>query len=372
MSNVARWWALLLALGCFAPAWMSLASAARAQHTGGSAGSSGFGSSGGGSSSSGSSYESSGSGGSSYSSGSSGSSQHPSEPINASTYSVPSAALGTPLFAPSAPTATPIEKAARAGEKGGLFLASGCVAYLLFVGLFGALGVFVTRGKAGGTAVVRAGAWEVRRLSIAFDWTARAQIQQALDEVTRTTAIGDDAGRRVLLGRVAAMMSQSLGAARYAMFQSFGVGAELAEQRFLDAASDLRARFKKETRGLRALDPAPELRARADEGQGLVVVSIVGAFDRRLPQLPRGVDPTSLSSALRGLAGAPRVVAIEVVWSPAEELDRMSSAELELFYPELLRVDATSTDVGRNCCRYCSSVYPAELGKCVACGAPVA
>lgn len=200
----------------------------------------------------------------------------------------------------------------------------------------------------------------------------RASIQEALDRVTRTTPLGDDAGRQALLQSVATMMGESLDAARYAMFQSFGVGKSQAEQRFMTAASDLRARFKKETRGARAVDAAPEMRARAAEGEGLVVVSVVGAFDRHLPALPRGVDTASLTAALRALAqaGGARVVAIEVVWSPAEDQDRMSSAELEVLYPELMRVNAASTDVGRTLCAYCNAVYPAEIRTCPACGAP--
>jgi len=70
-----------------------------------------------------------------------------------------------------------------------------------------------------------------------------------------------------------------------------------AEQRFLSSASDLRARFKKETRGARAVGAAPAMpRAAPTEGEGLVVVSVVCAFDRHLFSLPRNVDASPYST----------------------------------------------------------------------------
>jgi len=51
------------------------------------------------------------------------------------------------------------------------------------------------------------------------------------------------------------------------------------------------------------------------------------------------------------------------VWSPAAEDDRMSSAELEVLYPELERVRG-SMRVGRVYCDHCGGPYPAELLAC--------
>jgi hypothetical protein len=72
--------------------------------------------------------------------------------------------------------------------------------------------------------------------------------------------------------------------------------------------------------------------------------------------------------ALGGI-GAMNLVALEVIWSPAAEEDRMSTAELEVLYPELRRIDE-ATFVGRVFCDYCDYPYAAELGKCPQCGAP--
>ena len=63
------------------------------------------------------------------------------------------------------------------------------------------------------------------------------------------------------------------------------------------------------------------------------------------------------------------MVALEVVWSPAAENDRMSTAELEQFYPEMKLIDPNSI-AGRVFCAYCNGPFPAELLNCPHCGAP--
>ena len=63
------------------------------------------------------------------------------------------------------------------------------------------------------------------------------------------------------------------------------------------------------------------------------------------------------------------MLALEVVWSPAAENDRMSTAELEQFYPEMKLIDPNSI-AGRVFCAYCNGPFPAELLTCPHCGAP--
>ena len=63
-----------------------------------------------------------------------------------------------------------------------------------------------------------------------------------------------------------------------------------------------------------------------------------------------------------------QLVAFETIWSPAEELDRMSAAELALHYPELLPLRDAPAQIAQ--CGYCDSLYTAELEKCPTCGAP--
>ncbi|MBZ0116745.1 MAG: DUF1517 domain-containing protein, partial [Sandaracinaceae bacterium] len=70
-----------------------------------------------------------------------------------------------------------------------------------------------------------------------------------------------------------------------------------------------------------------------------------------------------------GQIAAPRVFALEVVWSPSVEDDRMSSLELEAFYPEMQPLEG-EPKLGRVVCDWCSAPYPAELARCPGCGGP--
>ncbi|MBX3246911.1 MAG: DUF1517 domain-containing protein [Myxococcales bacterium] len=142
-----------------------------------------------------------------------------------------------------------------------------------------------------------------------------------------------------------------------------------AERQLVALVSELKARYRHDvTRG----DPGPAgLCARAEEGEGLVVVSFVVGTTRPLPPLPGALDRDALQGGLAdAVATDPHsFVALEVIWSPALEQDRMSSAELEALYPELTRLGVGP--LGRVSCGACGVVFAAELGQCPACGAGV-
>jgi uncharacterized membrane protein len=112
------------------------------------------------------------------------------------------------------------------------------------------------------------------------------------------------------------------------------------------------------------------MKARAEEGGGLVVVTLLVAVKGPLAPLPQDMNRPAVLAALEALVPprADRLAALEVVWSPAEDADRMSSAELETLYPELVRLD-DSPALGRKACAHCRAVYAGELGRCPACGA---
>ena len=82
-------------------------------------------------------------------------------------------------------------------------------------------------------------------------------------------------------------------------------------------------------------------------------------------------DATQIRNALsdRGAVLPQHMVALEVIWSPAAENDRMSTSELEQNYPELKLIDPNSI-AGRIFCAYCSGPFPMELLNCPHCGAP--
>lgn len=113
---------------------------------------------------------------------------------------------------------------------------------------------------------------------------------------------------------------------------------------------------------------APALTAREHEGEGVVLVTIVVAARREIPDVAR-VTPDAISGLLATLRSMPaqQVVAVDVVWTPAAENDRMSSDELEARHAGLTRIGGPA---GRVFCTYCGGPFAAELPKCPHCGAP--
>lgn len=343
-----------------------LSSSVLAQGSGGSAGSSGFGSGGGGGGGGSSSS-------SSWGSSSSSSSSEPARPRSAADFSPPAAELGATHLAPR--TAEIPEAESDVVMPPASSIAGTCACLAVFVLVFGGLGGLgwkLTKPKPGGARAASPGRAEIelRRVSIGFDWTARAELQKTLQTIA-ATPMGSDDGRRRVLTDMVHVLVEKLPAARYAAQQSMGKSWSEAEPAFLAMTSQLRSRYRADTKGQHALAVTPEFQARADEGQGLVVVSMVFCAVGALSPLPAQLDRESVQRALRGSLTPPtaRIIAFEMIWSPAEENDRMSSAELENLYPELLRIDS-GADVGRIQCGYCSAVFPAEIGNCPACGAP--
>ncbi len=212
---------------------------------------------------------------------------------------------------------------------------------------------------------------EVRRITLAFDWDARALLQAQLAEIARAHDFGTAAGMKAGAAETLRALRGHLGDARYGIYERGLEPPDGAEAAFARRTIDLRARFEEEiVRGADTRDgSAPSVRA--DEGRGLVAVSVVvGAM---VPMRPLPPVPTrdAFDRALVDVEGltADELVAFEVVWSPAKDEDRMSSYELERVYPELLRLDDDAA-LGGVQCRYCMAPYPAELGRCPACGAP--
>jgi hypothetical protein len=104
----------------------------------------------------------------------------------------------------------------------------------------------------------------------------------------------------------------------------------------------------------------------------MVVVTLILVTRRVLAGTGQSPDAATLRAALadRAFVHSNELVAIEVVWSPAAEDDRMSSAELEQHYPELVKLDER-TLAGRVACAYCGCLFAMELINCPNCGAIV-
>jgi uncharacterized membrane protein len=120
--------------------------------------------------------------------------------------------------------------------------------------------------------------------------------------------------------------------------------------------------------GTRSETPA-DYQARPQEGRGVVVVTVAVAATDVLPDVRDVHDANRIARTLQGMAALPHhwLSAVEIIWSPAEDEDRMSTAELETLYPELRKIDSASI-AGRVFCRSCSGPYAAELLSCPHCG----
>lgn len=213
----------------------------------------------------------------------------------------------------------------------------------------------------------RRGSCELRRISVAFDWTQRAKLQQVLENVGKRHDVQSEHGMYAAAKDVARILSAALSGARYAMWESRYAWPNDAEQTFFALANDLKSRYRYDTKRGNAPEGAPN----AEEGEGLVVVSLVLGSTRRFPDLPSRFDASALAQALVSWmsVSARELVAVEVVWSPALERDRMSSAELVEVYPELLPL-AAAEGLGRVQCGHCSGIFAGELTRCPVCGAP--
>ncbi|MBX3250410.1 MAG: ribosomal protein L7/L12 [Myxococcales bacterium] len=199
-----------------------------------------------------------------------------------------------------------------------------------------------------------------RRISIAFGPEARPVLQRRLKEIAASANAHTFPGRRALVKATLELLRAHLHSARYVVWQEHEEPKAKAEPRFLTTASDLRARYKHETVGA-ARAARPDLAPRPEEGPGLIVVSLL-VLDTTRRGLPTTLD---LDAALAAFEGVD--LGVELIWSPSEDADRMSSAEAEALYPELVRITA---DVGRVACRFCGAIHARELGRCPACGAP--
>jgi hypothetical protein len=212
-------------------------------------------------------------------------------------------------------------------------------------------------------------------LSLGLDWRARAQLQGQLKRLAETGDTRSPGGLAQLLSETVLALRRNEMSWLYAAYKDEGAHApQSAQQVFARVAQEYRARFQSElvrgASGQLQQQDAPAMQARASEGEGTVVVTVVLA-SRRPMQGFHVHDAAQIRAALsdRGGLQGPQMVALEVIWSPAAENDRMSTAELETVYPELKLIDPNSI-AGRIFCAYCNGPFPAELLNCTHCGAP--
>jgi len=218
---------------------------------------------------------------------------------------------------------------------------------------------------------------DVTVLRIAVDGRARKFVQSELKRIGGIADTKTAEGRATMLREVALLLRRLRDAWVYG-------GAVNEPMRDLSGAKpvfdqyvmDARARFREETvrneQGTKTATAASAYTPRSEEGAGLILVSIVIAARRELftvNAIGTGDDLRQALDAASQLTPA-NLVAIEIVWQPSEDEDRLSSMELEAKYPRPDLIPITGALVGKTFCTYCGGPFPAELVSCPHCGAP--
>jgi uncharacterized membrane protein len=244
------------------------------------------------------------------------------------------------------------------------------------LGFFAVIGgiVFVGGRHASRPTVERA---DVCALRVALDGRARKLVQAELRRIANGLDTSTSVGRMAMLREVTLLLRRQRelwvygGAVNQPMARI-----DLAKTAFDSLVDEARSRFTYETvsnvGGVVTTAAAPDYQPRAHEGEGLILVSIVLATRTELVTVKKIEDGEELRKALEAAPyrSADDLIAIEVIWQPSVETDRLSSLELEQKYPPPGLVRLRGALVGRTFCGHCSGPFPAELVSCPHCGAP--
>lgn len=185
---------------------------------------------------------------------------------------------------------------------------------------------------------------DVQTLVLGLDAAARPAVQGAMKRLAETGDTRTKAGLVALLGETARILRAHEASITHAYVESTRPLEEgAARARFMEAAQRARSRFAVEVirnEGGTTTRQAPPDLAPADGEPGVVIVTLVLARTTEIPDLVAPPDRAALRAALDdvGKTSAEALVAMEVVWSPAEDLDRVSAAALERRHPEIRRL----------------------------------
>ncbi|MBX3274806.1 MAG: DUF1517 domain-containing protein [Sandaracinaceae bacterium] len=188
------------------------------------------------------------------------------------------------------------------------------------------------------------GLMDVAVVELAVSDAARPAIQAAMDAIASRGDTSSPAGLVAMLREAIGVLRVHGGAWTHAAAENASpMAPAAAEARFVAAADRARARFDVEVvrnfRGvLERRDPPP---LAPSEAPGLVVITLIVAARRALrdAEEPTRAAIEAVLADLEGLASAD-LVALDVVWSPADPADRMSAEAMHERYPELFALSA--------------------------------
>jgi uncharacterized membrane protein len=218
---------------------------------------------------------------------------------------------------------------------------------------------------------------DVSVLRVALDGRVRRALQAALARIAAQADTSTQEGRVHMLRMVSQVVRQMRDAWVYGGAVNEPMrGMGDAKQAFDHHVDDARTKFREETirneQGVRTQAAASAYTPRSDEGEGLILVTFVIAARRELFTVKKIGHGDDLRRALEAAfyLDEASLVAVEIVWQPSEDGDRLSSLELEAKYPPPELVPIEGALVGKAFCTFCGGPYPAELVSCPHCGAP--
>jgi len=268
------------------------------------------------------------------------------------------------------------------GGGGGLPLTCAIPMFIGFVVLSLVIQAAKKKGGGGGAYVPQHGArgWsqvDISAIRLGIDWRARKDVQARLTQLAQSGQTQSQAGLATLLRETVLMLRRCELSWLYASVSNYHpMSAASAEGIFRQLGIQARSAFREElvrnADGSTTSKDAPEMRAHKHEGEGVVVVTLIVAAKKEIVDIQTIDHADQIKRLLDDMvscANPHTLVAMEVVWSPAAENDRMSTAELEQNYPDLKKIDETSI-AGRIFCEYCRGPFAMELLKCPHCGAP--
>ena len=218
---------------------------------------------------------------------------------------------------------------------------------------------------------------DVTVLRVAIDGRARKFVQKELGRIAQVADTKTKEGRAAMLREVTVLVRKLrdawvYGGAVNEPMRVIGSAKSVFDRHVDDARSKFEEETIRNTQGQITTRAASEYNPRSDEGEGLILVTIIIAARMELftiRNLGNGDDlRVALESASQILPG--NLIALEIVWQPSEENDRLSSMELEAKYPRPQIIPIFGALVGKVFCDYCSGPFPAELVSCPHCGAP--
>jgi uncharacterized membrane protein len=219
---------------------------------------------------------------------------------------------------------------------------------------------------------------DVTVLRFGLDARVRPYVQKELDRIAKSADTKTKPGLVKSLGEVALMLRRIrdtwvYGGAFNEPMRPMQDSHATFQKHVAAARSTFRHELVRNADGETTTAEAPDHVRLTEEGPGIVLVTIIVAAKQELFTVNRIGDGDDLRRALEVLSALTSqiLVAMEIVWTPADPDDRMSSVELEALVPDGV-FPIRGAMVGKVICSYCAGPFPLELMSCPHCGAPAA